>query len=432
MLILFLNPVGVIGGAERVLLDLITSLHAAVPAVKIHLITGSDGPLVEAARAVHASVTVLPLPPAIGDMGDYALASGQKGARLSILAKAPLAAWSTWRYARRLRRLIQRLQPTVVHSNGIKLHLLTRLARLHGATVVWHVHDFVGSRPLMARALRWAGRAADGVVAISHAVAQDAERIVPYLSVAVVPNAIDTDRFAPGPGDGTRLDRLANLRAPGPTVVRVGLVATYALWKGHDLFIKAARQVIGELSGADIRFFIVGGPIYQTRGSQWSEDELRRQGADLLVAGQLGFLGFQQDIPEVYRALDIVVHASTRPEPFGLTIAEAMSCGRAVVVTQGGGASELFVPDHDAVGVPAGDAEALARAIIDLINDPAKRQRLGLQARATALERFRRERLGPQILEAYARFGVVVPGCKLTKSDSSNPFTKTETPKDSI
>jgi glycosyltransferase involved in cell wall biosynthesis len=408
MRIVFLSPVGAIGGAERVLLDLIASLHAAVPAADLHLIAGSDGPLVQAARAASASVTVLPMPPAIGDMGDYALASGRKSAKWSFLVRAPRAAWSAWRYARQLRRLIATLRPAVVHSNGIKFHLLTRLARLENAAVVWHIHDFLGSRPLMARGLRWAGRRTAGAIAISRAVAEDAEFILPSVPVEVVPNAVDTNCFAPGPGDGTRLDRLASLPPAGPSVVRIGLVATFALWKGHDVFLKAARQLASQSLGYEVRFFVVGGPIYQTLGSQWTEEELRTQGADLAAAGKLGFLGFQQEINQVYRSLDIVVHSSTRPEPFGLTIAEAMSCGRAAVVTQGGGASELFSHDCDAIGVPAGNADALAGALADLVNDPAKRERLGIQARATALKHFRRERLGPQVLHAYKQFGAVI------------------------
>ena len=49
------------------------------------------------------------------------------------------------------------------------------------------------------------------------------------------------------------------------------------------------------------------------------------------------------------RALDVVVHASTQPEPFGLVIAEAMACGRAVVVSSGGGAAEIVTPGEDAL-----------------------------------------------------------------------------------
>jgi glycosyltransferase involved in cell wall biosynthesis len=400
--ILFLNPVGAVGGAERVLLDLAASLRAADPSVEVHVAAAADGPLIDAARALGAAAMVLPLPVAAGELGD----SGLSGARaaLSLLLRAPAAGWVAWRYARRLRRLVEALRPDVVHSNGIKFHLLARLARLN-TTVVWHLHDFISRRRLMARGLRWASRAAAGAFAISQAVERDARGVLGSLPITIVPNAVDTERFAPGPGDGAWLDRLANLAPAGPGAVRVGLVATYARWKGQDLFLRAARRVAAELPGRELRFYIVGGPIYQTRGSQWSEDELRALGAELSAAGRLGFIGFRRDTPEVYRALDVVVHASTQPEPFGLTIAEAMACGRAVVVARDGGAAELFQDGRDALGVPPGDAGALARAVTDLVLDPATRRRLGEQARATAVERFPRERLGPQVLAAYRRFG---------------------------
>ena len=407
--ILFLNPVGTVGGAERVLLDLIASLRAAAPSVRLHLVAAAEGPLIDAARSLGATTAVLPLPASVGAVGDSALAGGRARAALSLLGRSPAAGWAAWRYARRLRRVAEEVRPDVVHSNGIKCHLLTRLARLRDTPVIWHVHDFIGRRPVMACGLRWAARAASGAVAVSDAVARDARGLLGPVPVDVVENGIDTDRFAPGPGDGMGLDRLANLPAAGPGVVRVGLVATFARWKGQDVFLRAARRVAAELPGREVRFFVVGGPIYQTRGSQWSEGELRRQGADLLATGRLGFVGFQQDTDAVYRALDVVVHASTQPEPFGLTIVEAMACGRAVIVSSAGGAAELFTHDHDAVGVPPGEAAALAAAIEALVDDPGRRGCLGAAARRTAVERFRRERLGPQVLDAYRRFGVAVP-----------------------
>jgi glycosyltransferase involved in cell wall biosynthesis len=407
--VLFLNPVGTVGGAERVLLDLIASLRAAVPSAEVHLVAAADGPLVDAARPLGARTQVLPLPASVGEMGDSGLRGAPARAALALLGRAPAAAWAAWQHGRRLRRLVEEVRPDVVHSNGIKCHLLTRLARLRATPVVWHVHDFLGRRPLMARGLRWAARAAAGAVAVSRAVAVDARTVLGRVPVAVVANGIDTERFAPGPGDSARLDRLADLPAAGPGVVRVGLVATFARWKGQDVFLRAAERVGALVPGRPVRFYVVGGPLYQTHGSQWSEDELRRRGAGLLAAGRLGFAGFQEETAAVYRALDVVVHASTQPEPFGLTIAEAMACGRAVIVARAGGAAELCTPDHDAVAVPPGDADALARAIAELVHDPARRRRLGERARASAVERFRRERLGPQVLDAYRRFGVVVP-----------------------
>ena len=176
------------------------------------------------------------------------------------------------RYAASLRRLVEALCPQVVHSNSLKFHLLSSLARLP-VPIVWHLHDFLGSRVVMARVLRWCCRMVAGAVAVSQAVARDAQTVLRRAPIAVVPNAVDTDHFCPGQAERP-LDELAGL-APLPGELRVGLVATYATWKGQDVFLEAAEQVARELPDLPLRFFIVGGPIYQTRGSQWSEGELR-------------------------------------------------------------------------------------------------------------------------------------------------------------
>jgi glycosyltransferase involved in cell wall biosynthesis len=403
--ILFLNAFAALGGAERVLLDLLASLRTAAPSAELHLLLPAPGPLAGHAEGRGVRVHVLPMPDRLGTLGDSALRGRGRWRTALALAGAVLGGGpAAWDYARRLRRLVAEVRPDVVHSNSIKFHLLTRLARLRDPLVVWHVHDFLSTRPLMKRALRWASGAAGGAVAISRAVERDARTVLPRVPVAVVANAVDTDRFAPGPGDGAWLDRLAGLPPAGADTLRVGLVATYARWKGQDVFLEAAERVIRERAGRPLRFFVIGGPIYQTHGSQWSDGELRAMAAGLTASGAVGFVPFQEDPAAVYRALDVVVHASTQPEPFGLTIAEAMSCGQPVILARAGGAAELFTEDHDAVGVPPGDAAALAAALQALAADPQRRARLAANARAAALRRFDRGRLGPELLDAYAGF----------------------------
>jgi glycosyltransferase involved in cell wall biosynthesis len=95
------------------------------------------------------------------------------------------------------------------------------------------------------------------------------------------------------------------------------------------------------------------------------------------------------------------VHASTKPEPFGLTIVQAMACGRAVVAMQAGGSSELFTHDVDALGAPPNDPEALAAAIRKLTECGELRARLGEHAQRSALNRFSRTRLGPELMAVY-------------------------------
>jgi glycosyltransferase involved in cell wall biosynthesis len=408
MKLLFLNAVGTVGGAERVLLNVLESLRLGGWDAEAHLVAAAEGPLVGLAGRLGARVTVLPMPAAVSRLGDSALRGGRWSARVAMAGSALRTAGLAWRYARRLRRLVAEVRPDVIHSNSIKCHLLTRLAGLRARLVVWHLHDFLGSRPLMSRGLRWAARSASGAIAVSRAVGDDARAVLGGVPVVVVPNAIDTDTYAPGPGDGARLDRLAGLPPPGTPPVRVGLVATYARWKGQDLFLAAAARVVRELPAGSVRFYVVGGPIYQTAGSQWSAEELRGLAAGL-PPGCVGMIGFQEDTASVYRGLDVVVHASTQPEAYGLTIAEAMACARAVIVTRAGGSAELFEHDHDAVGVPVGDVGALAAAIRELVRDRGRRERLAANARHTAVERFPLGRLGPQVMAAYECFRAASP-----------------------
>jgi glycosyltransferase involved in cell wall biosynthesis len=95
------------------------------------------------------------------------------------------------------------------------------------------------------------------------------------------------------------------------------------------------------------------------------------------------------------------VHASTAPEPFGLVIAEAMACGRAVIVSHAGGAAEIVDPGVDALVHTPGDAGDLAAQIGALAGDPALRARLGRAARATAERSFDRARLAAELVPIY-------------------------------
>ena len=103
------------------------------------------------------------------------------------------------------------------------------------------------------------------------------------------------------------------------------------------------------------------------------------------------------------RALDVVVHASTEPEPFGLVIAEAMACGRAVITTGYGGAAELISEGRDALVAAAGDARALAEAIDTLASNAELRRAMGARARETARLRFAPEAMAAEISQAFER-----------------------------
>jgi glycosyltransferase involved in cell wall biosynthesis len=241
-------------------------------------------------------------------------------------------------------------------------------------------------------------------VAISCAVAADAAKVLPGLPVTTVPNAVDLTRFSPAlPGvESLDLDKLAGLPPVPPGTLRIGLVATYARWKGHLALLDAARRLTDIAPELHLRWYVIGGPIYHTT-AQFTEEELRAAASARGVGERVGFVPFQSDPAEVYRALDIVVHASTMPEPFGLTVAEAMACGRAVVVSADGGAVELFTDGYDGLAVTPGDTAGIAAAVRQLAEDSTQRTQLGAHARRTAATLFDDARYGPQLLAVYRK-----------------------------
>lgn len=398
MHVVYLNPVGVLGGGERVLLTLVRSTLAKFPTARVSVVLLGDGPLVAELQSLGASVHVLPLPATLAGLGDTQFRGGGKFVALARTAgRTALTAPKTILFLRRLRRLLCSLEPSLVHSNGLKTHALTAVVCPPGVPVVWHLHDFLSHRPVMANLLARLRRGVAAGIAIAPAVARDAAVVLPGLPISIVLNAVDTDHFAPGPGDGQALDRLAGLAPATSGTLRVGLVATYANWKGQDVFLEALTKV------PVVRGFVVGGPIYATAGSQFTRADLESCAQGLGLAGRVGFVPFQPDPLAVYRGLDVVVHASTRPEPFGLTIAEAMSCARPVVVSAAGGAADLFTEGQDGLGHPPGDADRLAASITRLCTDASLRNCLGIEARRTAVNRFGLVRFADELGALYTK-----------------------------
>ena len=399
MKIAYLNPVGSIGGAEMCLLDVLSSLRSARPEARPFVLLGDDGPLRGEVEALGIPCDVVPFPAGVAQLGD----AGATGLarKLTLALRGLASASATLGYARRLARRLRSERPDLVQTNGMKMHLLGTWAAPRGVPVVWHLHDYLGSRAVMARLLRLASRRGVEAVAVSESVAADARatlgRSVP---VHAIYNRVDVDRFCPGPGNGPALDRAAGLEEAALGTVRVGLVSTFATWKGHDVFLQAAA---GVTAGCPVRFYVVGGPIYRSAGSQVSMDDLKARASQLGLTGRIGFTGHQTDPAQVLQSLDVVVHASTRPEPFGRVIVEGMACGRPVVAMSEGGAGELFHDGIDALGCPPRDSRSLSAVFTRLINDPDLRSRLGLAARQAVLSRFDRARHADDWAPIYDR-----------------------------
>jgi glycosyltransferase involved in cell wall biosynthesis len=394
--VLFVNPLGELGGSERSLLDAMSSLRTADPSVDAKLLLFADGELGARARALGIGVEVLELPSALAELGE----SSAEGAGPAAFARAAVRAVRfAPGYGAEFRRRVRELRPDVLHTNGMKAHLLAGIC-FRRLPLVAHLRDFPSERPFSRFALPLLQRPHALVATNSRAVEADALCVRPGLRTRVVYNAIDTEEFRPGPRELEPLARLAGLPTPESDTLVVGLVATYAWWKGHRLFLAAAERLLAKTQ-RPLRFYVIGGPIYGIARSELDVSELGSMIAGLGLSANVGLVPFQRDVAAVYRALDVVVHASTRAEPFGRTIVEAMASGRPVVVARAGGAAEVFGEGRSGLGYEPGSTEDLVRALLELVNDAGLRARLGEGARAEAVERFDRERLGPELLAIY-------------------------------
>ncbi|MEK6280864.1 MAG: glycosyltransferase family 4 protein [Acidobacteriota bacterium] len=402
MRIVYLSPSGRMGGAEVALLDMLASVRQAEPEWTLHLIVSEEGGVAEKARALGVSTHVLPFPASLARIGDAAAGgpAGHSKSRLHLLAQLLLAAPAVTIYVRKLRTRLGRLEPEVIHSNGFKMHLLGAMANRRTIPLIWHFHDYLTARPFMSRLIKLFRKRCSMALANSNSVRLDVTAVCgDAMPIQTIYNGIDTAVFTPR-GESADLDLLSGLPEAGSNTIRVGMLATFARWKGHETFLRAIALLKPDFP---VRGYVVGDALYQTDGSQYSLGQLKEMARQLGISSRIGFTGFVSNPATAMRSLDIMVHASTQPEPFGLVIVEGMACGRAVIVSEAGGAAELIESGINALGHPPGDAVRLSERLMELASDASLRTRLGEAGRSTAERRFNRTRLSTELTAIYRR-----------------------------
>ncbi len=227
-------------------------------------------------------------------------------------------------------------------------------------------------------------------------------RLVPRLSAGVVANSqatLDTlgrTGSRPGLGDtGLRGGRAAAQprRREGP--LTFGMLGRIAPWKGQDLFLRAFAAAFP--SGEE-RAAIIGTAMF---GEEDFERELGSLAQELGIAARVEFRGFREDIWRELGSLDVLVHASLIPEPFGQVVLEGMAAGLPVLAPDAGGPAEVIDDGSTGTLFPRGDADALAAAMRALAQDPERRRRLGEAAREAA-GAYRPQLLAGRFEQAYA------------------------------
>jgi len=296
-----------------------------------------------------------------------------------------------------LYQIIRAERPDVVHTHKSKAGAVGRVAAwLCGVPVI--VHTFHGHvlhgyfSEAKSKVFRLIERAmaalSHRIVAVSPKVKDDLIRhgVAGAEKIDVVYLGLDLGSFERSTRNAGGLRAELGLSRETPLI---GLVARLVPIKNIPMFLEAAKRVLA--ARTDARFVVAGdGELKET---------LAALAANLGIAERVSFLGFRTDLERIYPDLDVLCLTSDN-EGSPVSLIEGLASGCAAVSTDVGGVTDVLEGGRCGVLVPAGDAEALAGAVLELLKNPARRTKFGEAGRLSA-RRFSIERLVSDLDNLY-------------------------------
>jgi glycosyltransferase involved in cell wall biosynthesis len=228
----------------------------------------------------------------------------------------------------------------------------------------------------------------DRYVAISLAVKSVlVEDGIPAERISVVPSGVDPDRLERVPVDRAAMRRALGLQPEWPVV---GCVAHFAWHKAQEYLVRAVPRLCEQIP--EVRVLLVGDGERRAL--------LEAEIAQLGVGDRVILTGFRRDAPAVLQALDVLAMPSVK-EGLNTTLLDAQCLGLPVVASRVGGIPEAVKEGEGGLLVPPRQPAALADALADLLNDPARRLELGIRGRQRVREVFSVDRMVEGNLAVY-------------------------------
>jgi glycosyltransferase involved in cell wall biosynthesis len=353
---------GVLGGSLTGILHLIERMDRRRFAPALVLYEPKD--VVPALRANGVPVHVLPPLPVPRPDGDRArLTRGWLRMRELGGVVAPRA--------RALVRLFRTEHPDLLYlANGVTTNLDGVLAgALCGLPIISHEKGLRRVGPIERLLSRWV----DTCVGMTEQVTEYARaKGIHARRYLTIYDGINCDAFVPGGGGAVR--REFGIPADAPLV---GIVGHLQRWKGQLGVVEAVARA--RVRHPDLRCLIVGG--VHRLGEEYAAEVRARIAAEGLERSVI-LTGSRHDVAACMDAMDVVIHASIRAEPFGRVLIEAMALAKPLIAPREGGPREVVVDGETGILVRPRDVDALADAIVALVADPARRAAMGRAARA--------------------------------------------------
>lgn len=291
----------------------------------------------------------------------------------------------------RMRRALVELQPGVVHGYLLRGNFFGAVAaRAAGVPVVITskrgLHEPAGAAERLA--VRVSNRLSNVVTGNSPAVldfTRDVEH-APKLEMEMIPSGIDTRRFEPAVSHSLRAE-LGIADAPV-----VGTAITFRPRKGFRMLFEAFAQVHAHDPRA--RLLIAGVDAWEPVPQQLARD--------LGILDAIVLLGRRSDMPDVLATFDVFVLPS-ESEGMSNAILEAMAMRLPVVATAVGGAPVVIDEGTSGYLVDYPDSDTLARRLVMLLGDTARRREVGEAARQTVLSNYSAEAMVGSMERLYDR-----------------------------
>lgn len=291
---------------------------------------------------------------------------------------------------RRLRVVAQKVKPDILHAHSPALNAIAalRVGRALGIPVVYEIRAFWedaavdhgtsrewGIRYRLTRALEsYAIKRADAVTTICEGLRSDIlARGTPAEKVTVIPNAVNIEDFSTGEAADTTL--ASSLGLAGKTVL--GFIGSFYAYEGLDILLQALPKMLAQ--NPEIRVLLVGG------GPR--DKELKALALQLGVQDKIIFTGRvpHDQVQRYYNLVDVLVYPRLRMRLTELVTPlkplEAMAQGRLLVASDVGGHRELIEDGQTGILFEAGNPDALAQRVVELLSAPDRWAALRTAAR---------------------------------------------------
>ena len=354
MNILILNNTSDLYGGSRILLIVVKILkegkHTPI------LVLSEDGPLVPELEKLGVEIHIIRL----GILRHKYM--NPKGMLNRLVVST--AAWKS------LSKLIEGRNIDIVYSNTIGVLIGAFFAKRKSIRHIWHVHEITLKPIPFVRLIAYLFKKyTDQIIVVSDAVKNHWAKYVDPSKLHRIYNGIATESFENASG---ALRKELNVAADR---LIIGMIGRVNNWKGQDYFLEIAAEILK--THPDTQFVMVGDAY---PGNEHLYDQLTTNLLRPELQGKVVNLGYRTDIANILQSLDIFILPSILPDPFPTVILEGMACGKPVVATNHGGATEMIVDGETGILIPHNDAAKAVEKITGIIMEEGKRKMMGLKA----------------------------------------------------